>query len=331
MFDPATAAGRSQYGLDSPDVARRLAGVTFDLFRVRPGDDGSCLNLYRPDNPRIVARRRPYVGRAAAVSRSPRRWRATDAERANPWRLLDRRFDDGAVPAIVDATSLDNVFHAALGDDLAVPGSAGEPVRLRVVGTLSHSVFQWEILIGDAAFVRLYPQHEGQSGLWTIGMVDSRLPAVLARVLQNRLTVFCRYRSGGAAAQLSGRREHLPVAFQALGILGLLLGTLGLAPVILRNILERRRELALLSRGRLPAQQPAPAGRRRSRRHRPCRRRAGAAAALVAVQPAIARQAAACPPPPPGVVVCGGGVWTDCHPRRHRRRRASPARGVAEE
>jgi ABC-type antimicrobial peptide transport system permease subunit len=35
--------------------------------------------------------------------------------------------------------------------------------------------------------------------------------------------------------------------FQALGALGLLLGTLGLAAVLARNVLERRRELGLLS------------------------------------------------------------------------------------
>ncbi len=35
--------------------------------------------------------------------------------------------------------------------------------------------------------------------------------------------------------------------FQALGGLGLLLGTLGLGTVLLRNVLERRRELALLA------------------------------------------------------------------------------------
>ena len=34
--------------------------------------------------------------------------------------------------------------------------------------------------------------------------------------------------------------------FQTLGALGLLLGTVGLAVVLLRNVLERRRELALL-------------------------------------------------------------------------------------
>ena len=41
--------------------------------------------------------------------------------------------------------------------------------------------------------------------------------------------------------------------FQTLGGLGLLVGTVGLAAVVLRNVLERRRELALHARGRLSA------------------------------------------------------------------------------
>ena len=36
------------------------------------------------------------------------------------------------------------------------------------------------------------------------------------------------------------------MTFQALGLLGLVLGTIGLGTVLLRNVLERRRELALL-------------------------------------------------------------------------------------
>ena len=247
MFDPATADGRSQYGLDSPDLAPTLAGATFDLFRVRPGDDGSCLNLYRPDNPRIAAPSPAFVSRGGRFTFAATIADAADAERANPWRLLDRRFDDGAVAAIVDATSLQYVFHAALGDDLVVPGAAGEPVRLRVVATLSHSVFQSEILIGDAAFVRLYPQHEGHR-LWMIDGDPSR-SAALARALEARLT------DAGLVVIDPGERlrgyqavENTYLStFQALGALGLVLGTLGLGAVVIRNILERRRETALLT------------------------------------------------------------------------------------
>ena len=295
MFDPATAEGRSQYGLDSPDLAPTLAGATFDLFRVRPGDDGSCLNLYRPDNPRIAAPSPAFVARGGRFTFAATMADATDAERANPWRLLDRRFDDGAVAAIVDATSLQYVFHAALGDDLVVPGTAGEPVRLRVVATLSHSVFQSEILIGDAAFVRLYPQHEGHR-LWMIDGDPSR-SAALARLLEDRLT------DAGVvvidpAERLRGYQavENTYLStFQALGALGLVLGTLGLGAVVIRNILERRRETALLTavgygRASLRLIVAGEVGLIIA-----AGVVVGAVAALIAVQPAVARQGGGLP------------------------------------
>jgi ABC-type antimicrobial peptide transport system permease subunit len=295
MFNPATAEGRSQYGLDSPDVAPRLAGATFDLFRVRPGDDGSCLNLYRPDNPRIVAPSPAFVARGGRFTFAATVADATDAERANPWRLLDRRFEDGAVAAIVDATSLQYVFHAALGDDLVVPGTAGEPVRLRVVATLSHSVFQSEILIGDAAFVRLYPQHEGHR-LWMIDG-DAWRRVSLARALEDRLTD-----AGLVVIDPAERlRSYQAVentylsTFQALGALGLVLGTLGLGAVVIRNILERRRETALLSavgfgRSSLRLLVAGEVGLIIA-----AGVVIGAAAALIAVQPAVARQGGGLP------------------------------------
>ena len=54
--------------------------------------------------------------------------------------------------------------------------------------------------------------------------------------------------------------------FQTLGGLGLLLGTVGLATVLLRNALERRRELALLGAVGLPARPLRLDGGRRERR-----------------------------------------------------------------
>jgi putative ABC transport system permease protein len=301
MFDPATAEGRAQYGLDSPDLAATLAGTSFDLFRVRPGDDGSCLNLYRPDNPRIAAPSPAFVARGGRFTFAATIADASDAERANPWRLLDRRFDDGAVAAIVDATSLQYVFHGALGDDLVVPGTGGEPVRLRVVATLSHSVFQSEILIGDAAFVRLYPQQEGHR-LWMIDGDPARSAAV-ARLLEDRLS------DAGLVVTDPGERlrgyqavENTYLStFQALGALGLVLGTLGLGAVIVRNVLERRREMALLTavgyrRGGLRLLVAGEVGLIVATGVV-----LGTVAALVAVQPALSRQGGGLP-----VLLIGG-------------------------
>jgi ABC-type antimicrobial peptide transport system permease subunit len=302
MFDPATAEGRASYGLDSPEFAPVLAGTTFDLFRLRPGDDGSCLNLYRPENPRIVAPTSGFVERGGRFTFAAS-LAETDAERANPWLLLNRSLPDGVVPAIVDATSLQYVFHAALGDELTVQTSGGAPARLRFVASLSHSVFQSEILIGDAHFVRLFPQHEGHR-LWLVDGDPSRRDAI-ARLLEQRMSD-----AGMVAIDPAERLRAFQEVentylstFQALGALGLVLGTLGLAAVVVRNVLERRREMALLS----------------AVGYRPGSLRLlvagevglivasgvvlGAAAALIAVQPAIARQGGGVP-----VAVVGGVI-----------------------
>ena len=53
-----TRPGRDAMNLPAAGV---LQGVRFDRFRVRPGDDTSCLNLYQPKNPRIVAATQDFI------------------------------------------------------------------------------------------------------------------------------------------------------------------------------------------------------------------------------------------------------------------------------
>ncbi len=84
------AAGRDAMNLPADGALQR---VRFDRFRVRPGDDTSCLNLYQPKNPRIVAATQDFInsGRFAfhsSLAESPE-------ERANPWLLLNREFAGG--------------------------------------------------------------------------------------------------------------------------------------------------------------------------------------------------------------------------------------------
>ncbi len=240
MFDPGTPAGRAELALSEQE----LAGAHIERFRLRPGEDGSCLNLYKPTNPRIIAPTSGFVSRGGFQFATT--IEASDAERRNPWLLLDRTFPDGAVPVIGDATSLQYVLHVPVGGDLLIPGPEGVPIVLRVVAALSDSVFQSELIISDAQFTRLFPQLEG----YRFFLVRSTPGAetTVATALEQGLADY------GFDAQSSGERlaayhrvENTYLStFQALGGLGLLLGTLGLGAILLRNVLERRRELALL-------------------------------------------------------------------------------------
>ena len=241
VHDLNSSAGRDALNLPA---GGELDGVRFDRFRVRPGDDASCLNLYQPKDPRIFGATADFVnaGRFAFQSSMA----DTSAEAANPWLLLNREFPDGAIPVITDANSMTYVLQMTLGDDLVLPGSPDRPVRLRIVAALSDSIFQGELLMAESQFVRIFPEWEGYR-FFLLDAAPERAGGVTA-LLESRLPDFG-VDAGSTAERLAAfhRVEYTYLStFQMLGGLGLVLGTLGLGAVLLRNVLERRRELALL-------------------------------------------------------------------------------------
>ena len=244
VHNPNEPAGREALLLQAPE----LAATRFARFRVRPGEDASCLNLYRPTSPTIISPEDSFLqaGRfsfAASLA-------ASEEERANPWLLLKRRFDDGAVPVIADATSLQYVLHASVGDDFSMDAGGNAPLRLRFVGALEDSVLQGELIMAEEQFVRLFPD---QQGFRFFLIEDPSVRSVeqagaLAAIVERELEPFG-VDAVSTAERLAAfhRVENTYLStFQALGGLGLLLGTVGLATVMFRNVLERRRELALL-------------------------------------------------------------------------------------
>ena len=89
--DPNTREGREALNLFDLDQS-----VTFEPLRLLPGDDASCLNLYEPRNPRIVAASERFLrSRRFAFGSS---LATTNAERANPWLLLEKAIPDSADP-----------------------------------------------------------------------------------------------------------------------------------------------------------------------------------------------------------------------------------------
>jgi putative ABC transport system permease protein len=235
--DPNSRDGREVLGIPDADQ------ITIEPFRVLPGDDASCLNLYEPRSPRVLGVSRRFIesGRFAFQASIA----STDAERANPWLLLTRDIGPDVVPVIGDANSITYVLHKQLGDEIVL--ARGErPLRLRIVAALSDSIFQGELLMADASFMRLFPEQEGYRFL----LVDA--PADRAAQIASAIEEG----AGDLGADAVSTPERLAAfhaventylsTFQTLGGLGLLVGTIGLAAVVLRNVLERRRELALL-------------------------------------------------------------------------------------
>jgi len=243
MHDPNTADGRSGLALESDDDI--LAGATVTRFRLRPGDETSCLTLYRPTNPRIIAPGPGFTGDARFTFAAS--MAATPEERANPWILLGRTFDDGAIATVADQTTLMYVLHLGIGDDFEFTPEGQPPVRLRIVGALADSVLQSELIVGEADFVRLFPRHEGYR-LWMIETDPANVAAITSH-LEDRLSDYGLDVTSTVDRWASYHQvENTYLAtFQALGSLGLLLGTVGIGAVLARNVLERRRDIGLLS------------------------------------------------------------------------------------
>jgi ABC-type lipoprotein release transport system permease subunit len=209
IHNPSTAAGRE--ALNIPP----LAGVEIVPFRLRPGDDASCLNLYQPQNPRILAPPASF----------------------NPWPKLQLPLYNGAIPALADANSLEYVLHLKLGEEFVL-----NQTRFRIIDSLEDSIFQSELLISEENFLRLYPGVEG------FRFFLLKAPPAAVPVLEEALADYG-FDIHSVDARLASfhRVENTYLAtFRALGGLGLVLGTIGLAAIVLRNVLERRKELALL-------------------------------------------------------------------------------------
>ena len=232
--DLNSADGRFELGLSTD-----LGTVRFFPFRVLPGDDVSCLNLYIPQTPRVLGAPAEFVQRGGLPFRQT--LPLTPDERTNPWRLLQRDLGPGIIPAIGDFNSAQWILHKRLGDDIPI----AEGLSLRLVGLLDGSLFQSELLIAEDRFAAHFPEREGYGYF----LVETAQPAAVAAALEKELAAY------GLDATLSTERlrgyravENTYLAtFQTLGLLGLLLGTLGLGILILRNVLERSGELATLS------------------------------------------------------------------------------------
>ena len=152
--------------------------------------------------------------------------------------------------SIADATSLQYVLHAAVGDTMTIDTGGRHAAdaafrrraaRQRAAGGADDGGGAVRSAVPGPARVSLLPDR-------CAGCPDGRAGAALAEVVESDLQPF-----GVDAVSTIERLDAFHrventylSTFQALGGLGLLLGTIGLATVMFRNVLERRRELALL-------------------------------------------------------------------------------------
>ncbi|MGB9595743.1 MAG: ABC transporter permease, partial [Candidatus Poribacteria bacterium] len=224
---------RAKFGINEMDVK-------FVQFRVREGNDASCLNLNRVQNPRILGvdpvelQRRNAFKFVKSISKD-----GFDM-------LNDKNPDNRVINAIGDDATLTWSLGLSVGDTMSGVDERGEPFKLRIVGSLKNSILQGVLIISESDFMRLFPSESG----YRVFLIDAPfddmegISKILLRTFQDfgieLTTAYVRL------AEFNAIQNTYLFIFQLLGGLALILGSVGLGLVVLRNILERRRELALM-------------------------------------------------------------------------------------
>jgi ABC-type antimicrobial peptide transport system permease subunit len=259
-YDLNTSEGRRELGF-ADDANKELQDWRVYALRVADGENASCLNLYQPQQPRVLGVPRALIERGGFA------WSASQVgHEQNPWNALEGELgkDDAGgeiVPVVLDMSTAKYSLHLdGVGSRLPIRDSAGRNVTLEVVGLLENSVLQGNALVSEANFLRLFPDAAGyrffllervkgvQNGDRQAGAAEAEGGRSVAKALESTLAEegFDVKDANEQLAQFLAVQNTYLSTFQSLGGLGLLLGTVGLAVVQLRSVLERRGELALM-------------------------------------------------------------------------------------
>lgn len=240
--DLADASIRQDWLANESD---ELSDVTVVAMRQRRGQDASCNNLYQATQPTVLG----VAPKMFAGDESTFAWAAGDDEA--PWLALGEvasGTESDPIPVVIDQNTAMWSLQLRSGVGEACSFTYDDrDVFFKVVGLLSNTVLQGQLLISETNFQSVFPKISGYSK-YLIRVPDSAKIDRVASVFESRL--------GDVGMDLSSTRDVLAgmmsvqntylKTFQSLGTLGLLLGTIGLAVAQLRTVLERRQELAVM-------------------------------------------------------------------------------------
>lgn len=238
LYDLNTINGQKSLGLDEKIMSN--AGIV--QLRLREGADASCLNLNRVQTPQLVG-----VSPDALQTRKSFSFvQMIDNRTENPWALLKEKLPDGRIPAIADQATILWGLNKKIGDTLEYISEQGQHFEFQLVGALKDSIFQGKLLIAEDRFMEFYPSEQGYRMLLINVPKEHRntVSGALERAGRN-IGLELTPAPERLAEFYMVEKTYLSI-FQILGGLGLILGCAGLAFIVLRNVMERRAELALL-------------------------------------------------------------------------------------
>lgn len=231
-------AGREKYGLEDFDKE----AFTIIPFRVSNGEDASCLNLNRAQRPRLMG-----VDPALLTGEHPpfKFTKNIGPEDHLNWETLTWPIDE--IPAVVDMNTATYALQAKAGDSIEYENTTNEPFKAKISAFLETSILQGNLIISEQQFIKEFPD----SGGYRFFLLDCEDEDLATNIATHMTRMF-----GDRGLEMRPAADRLNEfnavqntylsIFSTLGGLGILLGTVGLAVVVGRNVMERKGQLGLM-------------------------------------------------------------------------------------
>jgi ABC-type lipoprotein release transport system permease subunit len=234
--------------------SEEIGDIEIVSMRMRGGDDASCNNLYQASEPQILG----VSSRISSIDidekgKSRFAWFQTAKSSDSPWQSLEESATGEAgapLPVVIDQNTALWALHLGgyVGERFAYEFD-GKKIHFRTVGVLQNTILQGSLLIGESNFEQVFPAITGYRSFLV------QVPASL-RAKSDEIKAALEdgweepglslVRSDSVLSQLLAVQNTYLSAFQLLGALGLLLGTIGLGVAQLRGAMERSSELAAM-------------------------------------------------------------------------------------
>ncbi len=218
-------------------------GLDFVQFHQLSGDDASCLNLNQVTKPRILGVDPTAFDRKQAFG-FQKLDPSVDAE--HPWKYLEQELGENVIPAYADQTVIVWGLMMNVGDTLYYNSEDGERIAMVLKAGLKPSIFQGNLLIADQFFTKYFPSVSGSKMMLVGGSVEKEVDVrdeLLANFMDHGIEI---QRTDERLAEFNSVTNTYLTVFMILGGLGVLIGTIGLGVILIRNLLDRKHEIALL-------------------------------------------------------------------------------------
>lgn len=209
-----------------------LDGVSIVPVRSQDGEDASCLNLFQSNLP-------PLYG--VPLSQMSGRFNFIEGN----WSILEEYNEESPLLAVVDHDTLMWSLKKKVGDRIAYLDDEGNEFEVELAGVIKGSFLQGGIFVSEESWQKKFPNNGGYKEFW---MGGTKMSHMAMDHLKDRL-----FNYGVRFQSVLDRLNQFKLVqntylsiFQALGGLGVLLGTFGVFIIVLRNLWERRKEQAIL-------------------------------------------------------------------------------------